>query len=280
MHDINWGLLRLALMTHRKGSASKAADALGVTHATIIRGIKRLEEETGTKLFHKSPSGYSPTDHGLSLIDMAAQIEEKIYDWRLSVENTRPQVSGRLRLATTEIIANGVLCPRLPDFYAKYPNIQLDISSSYEFCNLTRYEADIAIRSTTSPPEHLVGRKICDITWGIYQASAVQTDDEYWVACDTSFPHAKWFASLYPNARVRYQASSVQNQMEATKQGFGKSMLPCFLADNESGLSKIEALREEFHTELWLLYNKDSRNNPRVRAFVEWVKLHFNQTSI
>lgn len=281
MNNINWNLLRFALMTYRKGSASGAAESLSVTHATVIRGLKRLEEETGVKLFNKSPSGYSATEAGLQLIQMADEVETKIYQWNIDNESAKPELSGKLRLATTEIIANAILCPKLKDFYSLYPNLQLDISSSYDFCNLTRYEFDLAIRSTTSPPEHLIGRQIATISWAIYQSHNISETSNYWVGCsDTNLPPAKWLSQLHPNAKTRYLASSLQNQLEATRAGLGKALLPCFLADKETSLKKLETLEEKHHTQLWLLYNKESKNNPRVKAFVAWVNQHFDGQKI
>lgn len=273
MHDINWGLLRYALMTVRKGSASGAAEALGVTHATILRGLKRLEQETGTKLFNKSPSGYTPTEQGRQLIELADEIESRIYRWRLSVENSRPQVSGILRLATTEIIADGILCPRLPDFYNCYPELQLDINTSYEFCNLTRYETDVALRATESPPEHLIGRQICKISWAIYQSRDPLKKNDHWVGfADSSLPPAKWLPAFYPDAHIRYKATSVHNLLGAAKFGVGKALLPCFLADNEPSLEKLEQLPLQYSTQLWLLFHQESRDDPKLRVFVEWIK--------
>lgn len=281
MNNINWGLLKYALMTVRKGSASGAAIELGVTHATIIRGLKRLEHETGTKLFNKSPSGYTPTEQGSQLIELADAIEAQIFHWLQTIESNAPTISGELRVATTEIIANGILCPRLSHFYSVYPNIQLDIKTSYEFCNLTRYEADVALRSTNEPPEHLVGRHISNITWAVYESRAHPQQESNWVGfIDDSLPPAKWLKTLYPDARIRYKASSILNQIEATKAGVGKALLPCFLADQESELTKLEALSNEYSTQLWLLYNSESRQNKKVRAFVEWINSQFTSDYI
>ncbi|MCG8316386.1 MAG: LysR family transcriptional regulator [Pseudomonadales bacterium] len=281
MNDISWSLLRYALMTVRKGSASGAAAELGVTHATILRGLKRLEKETGVKLFNKSHSGYSPTEQGHQLIELADNIESQIFHWLQNIESEEPTMSGELRVATTEILANGLVCPLLPKFYEKYPNIRLDIKTSYEFCNLTRYEADIALRSTNEPPEHLVGRHLSNITWAVYQSVTLSTTLDHWVGfIDDSLPPAKWLKSLYPDAQIRYKASSILNQIEATKAGVGKALLPCFLADQEPLLKQLEKLDQKYCTQLWLLYNPESRHNKKVRAFVEWIRERIQQEYI
>lgn len=281
MHNINWGLLRYALITSREGSASRAATELGVTHATIIRGLKRLEETTDTKLFNKSPSGYIPTEHGYKLIQFASDIESLISAWFQEIEKTSDSISGTLRIATTEILASGLLCPKLPGFYAGYPDIQLVIDTSYEFCNLTRYETDVALRSTESPPEHLIGKHLSKVTWAIYQSKTICKKSDYWIgSTDKSLLPARWLLDLFPNAKIRYKSSSVTNHIEAAKSGLGKVLLPCFIADHEPTLEKIDQLPIKYCTNLWLLYNKELKSNQKVKAFVHWMNKQFDNEYI
>ena len=272
MNNINWGLLRYALITSREGSASRAAMKLGVTHATIIRGLKKLEDSTGTKLFNKSPSGYTPTEHGFKLIQYSNEIELLMNTWLEEVERTSELTSGILRISTTEGIANGFLCPKLASFYKCYPDIQLNVNTSYEFCNLTRYEADVALRSTNSPPEHLIGKRISKVTWAIYKSKIEGSSENHWIdSIDKSILPARWLQELFPDAKVRYKATSITNHIEATKSGLGKAILPCFIADQDSKLEKVDSLPDEYCTHLWLLYNKELKNNPKVKAFVKWI---------
>ena len=274
MHNINWGLLSYALITSREGSASRAATEMGVTHATIIRGLKKLEENTATKLFNKSPSGYTPTEQGNRLIQVANEIDSLINTWLQEVEETSHSISGALRLSTTDLIANGYLCPNLPNFYKSYPDIELEITTSYDFCSLTRYEADVAIRSTESPPEHLIGRHLTKVSWGIYQSSSqnMKAGETNWIgAIDKSTMPARWLLELHPNARIIYKAHSITNHIEAAKFGLGKVLLPCFAADNEPLLVKVDQLPNKYSTNLWLLYNKELKSNPKVKAFVHWI---------
>lgn len=272
MDNMNWSLLRYALFTYRKGSASGAAESLNVTHATVIRGLKRLEEETDTKLFSKSPTGYMPTESGRLLINTAEKIEAEIYQWKRNIEKDQKHPKGLLRITTTEAIMNCIICPILEDFYKKYPEVNLEFSTSYGFDNITNHEFDIALRSTSSPSEHLIGRKVKDIQWGVYQSNTGNPDSNDWIGySDNSLPPAQWMSDLYPNSNIRYRASSILSQLAATKAGLGKSIIPAFVAEHADNLTTLQKLPNDYKTQLWALYHIESRNCIKVTAFVKWL---------
>ena len=275
MYNLNWGLIRYALFTYRKGSASGAAEALNVTHATVIRGLRKLESETNTKLFNKSPSGYTPTDNGKLLIAVGEKMEAEIYQWKRNIESENTHPSGLLQITTTETIMNSLICPQLSSFNQQYPHIKLEFSTSYEFNNITNHAFDIAIRSTSTPPEHLIGRKIKTVQWGVYHNVANQAEDDEWVGFNNnSAPASQWLSTLYPEASVKCSASSILSQLEAVKAGVGKAILPCFLADKYSDIKKVQSLSDDFTTDIWLLYHRESRDSPKIKAFIGWLKTH------
>ena len=273
MNNLNWGLIRYALFTYRKGSASGAAEALNVTHATVIRGLKKLESESNTKLFNKSPSGYTPTDNGKLLIATGEKMEAEIYQWKRNIENENKHPRGLLKITTIETIMNSLICPHLSSFNQQYPDIKLEFSTSYEFRNITNYAFDVAIRSTSTPPEHLIGRKVKIVRWGVYHNS--ETEPNEWIGFNNrSAPASQWMTKLFPEAKIKCSASSILSQLEAVKYGAGKALLPCFVADNHAGIKKSQSLPDDFTTEIWLLHHKESRDCPKIQAFIGWLKMY------
>lgn len=275
MYNLNWGLIRYALFTYRKGSASGAAEALNVTHATVIRGLKKLETETNTTLFNKSPSGYTPTDNGKLLIAAGEKMEAEIYQWKRNIESEHSHPSGLLQITTTEAILNSLICPHLSSFNLLYPDIKLEFSTSYEFNTITNHAFDIAIRSTSTPPEHLIGRKVKHVQWGVYHHVSNHAGDDEWVGFNNnSAPASQWLSTLFPNANVKCSASSILSQLEAVKAGIGQAILPCFLADTHADIKKVQSLPDDFTTEIWLLYHRESRDSPKIQAFINWLKTY------
>jgi len=123
MHNLSWGLLPYVLYTYRRGTVSGAAEDLNLTHATVIRGLKKLENETGTKLFIKSKSGYAPTEVGTQLIETAERIEDHIELWKRKVSNGQKDPAGRLRVTTTPEIFVYIIAPILDKYYQQYPKV-------------------------------------------------------------------------------------------------------------------------------------------------------------
>lgn len=275
MHNLNWGLIRYALFTYRKGSASGAAEALNVTHATVIRGLKKLENESKTKLFNKSPSGYTPTDNGKLLIAAGEKMEAEIYQWKRNIERENKHPSGLLQITTTEAIMSSLISPFLRSFIHQYPDIKLEFSTSYAFNNITNHAFDIAIRSTSTPPEHLIGRQVKKVQWGVYHSASIQSNNDDWVGFNSSSaPVSQWIGQLFPEAVIKCSTSSILSQLEAVKGGVGKAILPCFLADKHPGIEKLQSLPEGFTTDIWLLYHSESRDCPKIQAFMSWLKVH------
>ncbi|WP_440904250.1 LysR family transcriptional regulator [Catenovulum sp. SX2] len=270
MFNLNWGLLRHALFTYRKGSALKASEALNVTHATVIRSLKRLEEESGTKLFNKSSSGYTPTDKGKLLIETAEKIESLIYQWKLDADKDNNNPSGLIKITTTEAVMDYMLCPQLNNFYQMHPDVDLQVTTSNGFKNIAHHEFDVALRSTSKPPEHLIGRKVAELHWGVYAAKNCQDNDNWIGLTDISLLPMQWLKSLYPNANIKCKSSSIVSLLAATRSGLGKSILPNFVAEKCTDLQLIEPLSQSHHTDLWLLYHTEARNCSKVQAFVKW----------
>lgn len=270
MFNLNWSLLRHALYTYRKGSASKASEVLNVTHATVIRSLKRLEEEAGVQLFHKSSSGYTPTDNGKKLIETAEKIETLIYQWKRDIDFVQQSPSGLLQITTTEAIMDYMICPHLESFYTQFPDIKINFTTSNGFQNITHHEFDIALRSTTSPPEHLVGRKVTPLPWAIYQSKLHDVGQQWIGFTDTSLLPVQWMNELYPEANFHLKASSIVSLVAAARAGLGSAMLPCFVATSFDDLEITQRLDAKYATELWMLYHQESRNCPKVQAFVKW----------
>lgn len=271
MHNINWNLLRYALFTYRKGSASKASEVLNVTHATVIRSLKKLEEESGVRLFNKSSTGYSATPHGKSLIETAEKIESMIYQWERSVSSDQGSPSGVLKITTTEAVMNYLICPYIHKFYEQFPEIELSLTTSDDFKNISNYEYDIAIRSTPEPPEHLIGRKVFNVDWCTYAAHDCDQDTNHWIGySNTSQLPARWMVELYPSAKISLKASSIVSMVAATKNGLGKALLPSFIGAHEKDLLELERLDRQYSTELWMLYHKEARGCANTQAFTHW----------
>ncbi len=274
--------LRYVLVIARTKSVAEAASQLGVHQSTVFRRLNDLEKEIGVRLFDRLPTGYAATVAGEDICRVAERMEEDLaaLDRRISGQDLRP--SGVLRVTTTDDLLFKLLSPCLAVFCTTYPEIELEVLVSNQFFNLTKRDADIAIRSDKNPLETLVGRRVSSIAMAIYgssgylAASADLSDlsKHSWIGPDESLSHlasARWLKQSFPKIRIQYRSNTLMGMLEATKQNLGLVTLPCFIADPDPDLYRVSSSLPELGTELWLLTHEDLRNVVRVRVFIDFV---------
>src|ERR1700739_48036 len=172
MHrSMDWDDLHVVLAVFREGTPSGAARRLGVTHSTVFRRLGAIEEKIGARLFERFRDRYAPTTVCETAAAYAGPLEDEVLtlERNLSGQDLRP--SGTVRITTTDTLAAMVM-RHLPAMRDLHPEIQLEIAISNAMANLTRREAEIAIRPTPAPPEILVGRRVADIAHAIYGSRA------------------------------------------------------------------------------------------------------------
>ena len=282
--QIDWSDYQLVLSIGRAGSLSGAARQLGVNHSTVFRRLNAVEEKLAVRLFERQASGYAMTAAGEEMLRSAERIEEETLGLERRLTGRDLRLSGNLRVTTTDTLFLHLLMPLLAGFIRRYPGIQLEAQIASTSLNISRREADIAIRSTPSPPETLVGRHICDVVTAIYGAEAYLDStkardlSEYdWLAPDDSLAHlpsARWLARAYPQARVVLRCNTLVGLLEAAKAGLGIAALPCFMGSAHRTLRRLTAPNPEFTVGLWLLTHADLRRTARVRAFMQYMAEH------
>lgn len=275
----NWDDLRVFLAVARAGSLSGAARALGVNHSTVFRRVGAFEAELGARLFERLPSGYVLTPAGEEMREAAFRIEEQIAELDRRVSGQDLRLSGMIRITTVDMLALGVLPGHLAGFRAAYPGITLDVVVSNIALDLTRREADIALRVGNAPPEMLVGRRVGRIAFAAYCSAdyrARRPDDNLaghdWIGFDAEHaPLSRRFAGFLPDARPVFRTNSIAAALGAVKAGVGLAPLPCAIADREPDLVRVVPLPQEFTLDLWLLTHEDLRTTARIRAFLDFM---------
>jgi DNA-binding transcriptional LysR family regulator len=170
----------------------------------------------------------------------------------------------------------------VPQLAALYPDIRLELVTATQMANLTRRDADLALRATTAPEPHLVGRKLAPIGFAVYaarayiaQAGSAELDgDHAWVGLDETLAHTaayRWLENHVPPARTRLVMSSLSAVLLAARQGNGLALLPCYMADPASDLVRCSPVLPEVSSALWLLVHSDLRKVARIRAVMDFL---------
>ncbi|MCO8162820.1 LysR family transcriptional regulator [Pseudomonas sp. LJDD11] len=267
-YEINHNDLTLVLALVRGRSLARAAELLQVDISTVFRSIRRLESSLGSALFEKSRRGYVPTDIAQAMAEQAERAEQALSAARMALQQGEQVVSGTVRLTCTEAVLHSLLLPALARFMPAYPALNLELSTSNNFANLSRRDADIALRLTDTPPEHLVGRELGSADYVICgrpdYREALEKDPTSvpWIAPDDSMPeHVSviWRERTWPNVVPRYRCSSMAAVSQLVGAGLGVAALTDFTARDLQG---VEALSEPLvgcNTGVWLLTRPDCR---------------------
>ena len=282
MHrDLAWDDLRFVLAVGRSGSLSGAARALRVNHSTVFRRIGQVEERLGVRLFDRLPDGYAPTPAGEALIGLGGRIDEDVValERRLAGEDLRP--SGVVRVTTTDTLLQfmAAICAR---FRILQPLIQIELIVGQERLDLSRRDADVALRPTSLPPETLVGRRLSGIAAAVYGTQAYLSTrpentpfgEHDWLGYDDSLSHLtadRWLRERVRPERFVLRSNNFLALREAALAGMGLVLLPCYLADYQPALHRLGEPLPELLTDLWLLVHDDLRRTARIRAVMDHV---------
>ncbi|WP_033062882.1 LysR family transcriptional regulator [Pseudomonas sp. CFII68] len=261
--------LSLILALVRGGSLARAARLLQVDVSTVFRSVRRLEAALGQPLFEKSRSGYLPTSLAQALAEQAERAEQALEAARVGVEQGGAVISGTVRLTCSDSVLQALLLPALARFMPAYPALTLELSTSNDFANLSRRDADIALRLTRTPPEHLVGRKLGNVAYRVCASAtylrSVDVDDlasMTWIAPDDFLPDhptVAWRRQRLPGVVPAYRCNSMLSVTELVRAGLGVAALPDFLIDEHQGLMPLGEPLEGYDTALWLLTRPDCR---------------------
>ncbi|WP_247263205.1 MULTISPECIES: LysR family transcriptional regulator [Pseudomonas] len=261
--------LSLILALVRGRSLARAAGLLKVDVSTVFRSVRRLEASLGRELFEKSRAGYLPTSLAQSLAEQAERAEQALEAACVSIEQGGEVISGTVRLTCTDSVLHALLLPALARFMPAYPALTLELSTSNDFANLNRRDADIALRLTDSPPEHLVGRCLGAVSYRVcaspgYLPAVVPEDLErgVWIAPDDflpDHPSVSWRRQHFPGVVPSYRCNSMLSVAELARAGLGIAVLPDFLLGEQQGLRPLVEVPPSYDTALWLLTRPDCR---------------------
>lgn len=276
---MDWNDLRIFLALARHGSVRAAAAKLDVSHSTVARRTELLEKQLGARLFDRLPSGYAITAAGEDVRGIAEEVERDLDGLERQMLGRDQRLAGSIQLTTVDFLGTHLLMPLLADFTRRYPEIDLGVVATYEVLDISRREADVALRFTDKPPEHLVGRPLATVGTAAYATPGYlerhglgANSTACWIGYTRLRAERGWVQhTAYPHLPARGHIESVLLQFEAAKAGMGIGMLPCIVGDSEPLLRRLPESRPGPSFELWLLTHRDVRKTARLRVFTEYL---------
>ena len=281
----DWDDLRYFLAIAREGSTLSAAKALGVSQPTVKRRLDALERRIKRKLVEQHPAGYRLTELGKTLIPHAEDVERCVTAFQRHLIAGGQELSGTLRVTCPEGMASRLLAPLIEAFRAKHPELRIDLIMTDRRLDLTKGEAEVAVRMHEPGDQSLVARKIADSPWGIYASRSYikrhgrpqQSDDlddhaiiEF--GGEVADTHAaRWLRLAAPRATIAARGNSMLGVLAAVKSGAGLAPLPMLLVSPEDDLEPVLGPVPELGSKIYLVMHSDLRRTPRVRVFCDFV---------
>ncbi len=278
---MEWNDLRVVMAVAQEGTLSGAARRLRVTHSTVFRRLGVIENDLGVRLFERFRDGYSATAAGEAATALASRFPDEFLalERKLSGQDLRP--SGVVRITTSDTICP-ILMRHAPALRAAHPEILLEITVSNAMANLTRREADIAVRPIAEAPETLIGRRLADIAYAIYGSRSYLSrhrdgdlSNFQWVGLDDALAMTaigRWMDKNVPDTRIAIRVDALPALRDAACAGIGTVLLPCYLGDEEPRLRRVPMTDgPDAHSALWLLTHSDLRRTARIRAVMDFL---------
>ncbi|ARP84629.1 LysR family transcriptional regulator [Bordetella genomosp. 8] len=287
---MDWDDARIFLAVYRGGTLRAAAAALRVDQATVGRRLRALEQSLQARLFLHTPRGYVPTRAGELAMPAAEAMEHAADRLERLTQGTDESVSGTVRVTTSDTMGRGFLIRAIQQVRATHPQLRVVLTTSTLLSNLTRREADIAVRNVRPDNPDLISRRLSKPELGVYASKRylkAHGEPRRGTAFEghtvIAYQRAVFGArseticgEAFGNAQVALEVNSGLMLLEAVAQGIGIAELPTYLGDATPGLERIWPDCGEFY-DVWLVMHGDLHRSARVRALADAIVAVFEQ---
>jgi DNA-binding transcriptional LysR family regulator len=293
---IDWDQVRVFLAVARAGQLAGAAARLGLDVSTVSRRLDRLEDELGVHLFDRTRDGSVPTVAAEAMLPAAEDMERGLAQFAAAVDAIETTAEGVVRITAAPGVADAFVAPLLARFRARYPRVRVELDASIGYADLTRRDADLALRTTRPRSGDLVAVRLAS-TRSIPMTSPAYAEelgrlkrwsDARWITWAGDLAHlptARWLAEHVAGVAPVLRTSHFASQLSAAAAGLGVTLAsevfrhvhrvtPVTIA--RSLQASYDALPEE---ELWLVGHRALRTVPRIAALWDFLAEHMGDPS-
>jgi DNA-binding transcriptional LysR family regulator len=282
MQSLDWEQVRVFLAITREKSLARASDRLEVDVSTISRRLDRLEQLIGAPLFDRTRDGTTPTVLAEQLLPHAEEMELAAVRFAAAGAKVETEVEGTVRLTVPPGIADVFVAPVLRILHERYPRLVVELDASIGYADLTRREADLAIRSRRPSSGDLVSVKLLTARavplashfYAKQLGKLKRLEDARWIAWDRDLAHlpdAAWLSTHAPTMMPVFRTSHFASQLAAARAGLGVIVAAkAFEQDSLVEVAHARTLDDAWadlpSSSLWLVGHRALRHVPRVAA--------------
>ena len=282
----NWDEIRTAFQVARIGTVSGAAATLGVHHATVIRHIDALEERLGVKLFQRHARGYTATEAGQDLMQVATATDDQFTQLAGRIRGQGEGVSGDL-VVTSLVMLSPLLTPVMARFRQENPDLTLRFLTGDRLFRLEYGEAHVAIRAGEAPsePDNVVQPFVSQSMHLVAAPSYIEAHgmpdgiddlvDHWFIGHDnvnSRAPFIRWLANAVPQNRIVFRTTDNRAMVDAVLAGAGIGFVSTWEMRQHPELVEVSPAQEEWAGPLWLVTHVDLHRTTKVQAFLTFLK--------
>lgn len=276
---LDWDAYHLLLHVARYGRIPEAAHHLNVTPSTVFRRLAAIESKLNMPVFQRDGGRYIPTEEGAAIVNAAEKMEQETATLAHHLFGESQSLSGSVKITTSEVLSSFFVARHVMAMGRDHPNLKVQVVSSDKMLDLSRHEADVAIRPKRLCSDALFGRKLATIRWATYVGDAsrhgVEGQPSTFIGHAGDPRMAAYFgsAAFDPNATdgPQFFASSLVLRAAMCAQGDQKAALPIILGEVWPGLRRVGDVLDAPEGDLWIVCHNDMRRNRRVRAVFDAV---------
>ena len=281
-----WDEIRTAYHVAREGTVSGAATALGVHHATVIRHVDALEARLGVRLFQRHARGYTPTEGGRELLQVAQATDDQFTQLVGRLKGRGDAVTGEL-VVTSLPSLSARLTPILAAFRAEHEGLVVRYLTGERVLRLEYGEAHVALRAGRRPdnPDNVV-QPFATQAIAMYASrgyldrhGAPAGEDElarhHFVGADDAgsrAPFERWLRGAVPEARIVFRSRDPRVLRHAIEAGVGLGFMSTWDEPRHPDLVQVLPPRPEWTSPVWLVTHVDLHRTPKVQAFLRFLK--------
>jgi LysR family transcriptional regulator for bpeEF and oprC len=284
--------MQLFVRVVESGALTRAADSLQIPKATATTLIQQLEAALGVKLLNRTTRSVSVTTDGAAYYPRCVAILDQIRETEESLARHHAAPGGRLRVDAPTLMARLVIVPALPAFFARYPEIDLQLGSSERRADLIEEGIDCAVWSGELEDSTLIARRVGQLYFGTcaapaYLAAHGQPHHPEELGSHRCINHfsprtgkifdwvfAKNGARLQTSLRGQIALDDENSYLAAAEAGLGIAQIPAFVLKEALEGGSLELVLGDWFPEpapLNIVYPENRHLSSKIRVFVDWV---------
>lgn len=283
----DWEDIKFFIALAKEKRLQRAAKLIQSNHTTVYRRILNFEEKFGVKLFESTPYGYNLTPAGEELYEKIDNLEDRMDEIFNSLQGLETKLKGNIQITTTSSVATTFLPFILKKLQKSWPDLFIDLKVSNNFYNLSKREADIAIRPSSDVPEHLIGRNLGKINFSVFASMSYLKENEKLgklnlqnlknhthIILDESLEHLKskkWIDSRISEETRVYRVNGLSVMAQMCSNGIGLALLPDYYGKVYKNLVVAYRPKDFIGSDFWILSHKNMSKIPRVKTCTDFL---------